>query len=325
MDRIITLLSDYSQDPAMVRLGLTVTVALGVFLFILGVSYVILVALSPARMRLRQVIGQPANSGPSAATRISERLEPLSPYLLPKKQWERTRVDAQLVHAGFRSPNALTLFYTLKTFLGVLFAAVVVTGAPVIGPLVGKQYTLLQIVVAALVLSFIGMNLPNFALNRIVARRQWRIRKGFPDALDMLVVAMEAGIGLAAAIQRVSRELRHSHTELADELGLVNAEIRAGIDRGEALRNLARRTGVEDIKIFAGMVAQTLRFGTSIAETLRIFADDFRDKRTQQAEEQAAKIGTKMIFPLVVCFFPAFFVVAVGPAVIKIVEVFGRL
>lgn len=326
MDQIITLLSDYSQDPDALRFGLTATVAVGVFLFIVGISYLVFLAFSPARQRLQQVVGHQDHGAASATvSRIGERLEPLTPYLLPKKEWERTRVDAQLVHGGFRSTHALTFFYTIKTFLGVLFAAGVVLGAPFIGELLGKQYSLMQIVIAALFLSFLGMTLPNFILNRIVERRQWKVRRGFPDALDMLVVAMEAGIGLAASIQRVSRELRHSHPELADELSLVNAEIRAGVDRGEALRNLATRTGVEDIKVFAGMVAQTLRFGTSIAETLRTFADDFRDKRMQQAEEQAAKIGTKMIFPLVLCFFPAFFVVAVGPAVIKLIEVFSEV
>ncbi len=322
MEQIFRLLSDYSQDPNTLQWGMTVAVGLGVFLFIMGISYVMFVSFSPARIRLRQVVGHHA---PSAATRIGQKLEPLSPYLLPKKGWERTKTDAQLIHGGFRSPQALTLFYTLKTVLGVSFAAMVVVGAPFVGQLMGKQYSMMQIVSTALFLSFIGMTLPNFFLNRIVERRKWKIRKGFPDALDMLVVAIEAGVGLAAAIQRVSKELGHSHPELADELALVNAEIRAGVDRGEALRNLALRTGVEDIKTFAGIISQTLRYGTSIADTLRIFADDFRDKRMQQAEEQAAKLGTKMIFPLVTCFFPAFFVVAVGPAVLKLIVVFTRV
>lgn len=325
MDRTIAMLNEYFQDPEMIRWGLSATVAVGVFLIIIGISYVLFMVLSPARTRLRQVVGRPAENETSGAVRLGERLESLTPYLLPKNEWEKTRVDAQLVHAGFRSRQALTLFYTIKTVLGVLLAAMVVTGAPLIGELSGKHYSLIQIIAAALVSSLVGMALPNFVLNRLAQRRQRRIRKGFPDALDMLVVAMEAGIGLAAAIQRVSKELSHSHPDLAEELALVNAEIRSGIDRGEALRNMARRTGVEDIKMFSGMIAQTLRFGTSIADTLRIFSDDFRDKRMQQAEEQAAKIGTKMIFPLVTCFFPGFFVVAVGPAAIKIIEVFSTL
>lgn len=324
MDRLLLLLNEHSQDPTMMRFGLTATVALGVFLFVMGIAYVLFVTFSPARARLRRVVGESSTKGTSAIARFGNRLEPWAPYILPKKEWERTKTDAQLVHAGFRSRQALTIFYALKTFLGVVFATAVVVGAPALGQLLDKPYSLMQIGTGALLFSFIGMTLPNFILNRMVERRQQAIKKGFPDALDMLVVAMEAGIGLAAGIHRVSQELRHSHPELADELALVNAEIRAGVDRGEALRNLARRSGVEDIQVFAGMIAQTLRFGTSIADTLRIFADDFRDKRMQKAEEQAAKIGTKMIFPLVICFFPAFFVVAVGPAVIKFIEVFSR-
>lgn len=321
MDQLLRFLNSYSQDPDALQWGVTVTVGLGVFTFIVGVAYVLLVMFSPARMRLREVVGPGKTSSLSA---IGEKLEPLTPYLLPKKGWERNRTDAQLVHGGFRSEQALTLFYALKTTLGVSFAILAVFGTPLAGELLGKQYSMMQIVTATLVMCFVGMTLPNFVLNRIVERRQWKIRKGFPDALDMLVVAMEAGIGLAAAIDRVSKELGHSHRELADELALVNAEIRAGVDRGEALKNLAMRTGVEDIKSFSGIIAQTLRYGTSIADTLRVFSEDFRDKRMQQAEEQAAKLGTKMIFPLVLCFFPAFFVVAVGPAILKLIVVFGR-
>lgn len=308
----------------MMRWGLTATVGLAVFLAIVGVAYVIYTIFSPGRARIRSVVGNTAAHEQSAVSRIGESLEPLSPYILPSKEWERTKSDAMLVHAGYRSPQALTVFYAIKTILGILCAVIVVVGAPILGQVMSKQFSLMQIGFGALLFSFIGMTLPNIILQHLVERRQAIIRRGFPDALDMLVVGMEAGVGLAAAIQRVSQELRYSHPELAEELALVNAEIRAGVDRGETIRNLAQRTGVEDIRVFAGMVSQTLRFGTSIADTLRNFAEDFRDKRMQKAEEEAAKIGTKMIFPLVLCFFPSFFVVAVGPAVLKIIEVFSR-
>lgn len=306
------------------RWGLTATVAIGVFLFMIGISYLLLVAFGAKRARLRRVIGDSARDT-STAARISERLQPLSPYVLPKKEWERTKTEAQLVHAGLRSPQALTVFYAIKTFLGVGLALLAVTIGPMMGPILEKQFSLLEIIIGALLLSFVGMTLPNLVLNRLVLRRQRSIKKAFPDALDMLVVAMEAGIGIAAAIERVSKEFGQSHPQLADELALVNAEIRAGVDRGAALRNLAQRTGVDDVKVFAGLIAQTLRFGTSIADTLRVFSEDFRDKRTQAAEEEAAKIGTKMIFPLVLCFFPSFFVVAVGPAVMKVMRAFTGL
>ena len=167
--------------------------------------------------------------------------------------------------------------------------------------------------------------LPNLVLNHLVERRQKRLRDAFPDALDMLVVCVEAGLGLSASIQRVAEELRFSHPELGAELALVTAEMRAGVDRESALKGLAARTGLEDIHGLVSLLLQTLKFGTSIADTLRVYAEEFRDKRMQRAEEKAAKIGTKLIFPLVFCLFPAFFVVAIGPAVIRFVEVFRIL
>ena len=141
----------------------------------------------------------------------------------------------------------------------------------------------------------------------------------------MLVVCVESGLGLSAALQRVSDELAVSHPELAGELAIVNAEMRAGVERETALRNFANRTGLEDVRGLVGLMIQTLRFGTSIAEALRVYSEEFRDKRMQRAEEQAAKIGTKLIFPLVLCLFPGFFVVAIGPAVIRIIDVFDQL
>ena len=146
---------------------------------------------------------------------------------------------------------------------------------------------------------------------------------GFPDALDLLVVCVESGLGLAAAIQRVADELGVSHPELAFELATVNAEIRVGVQREQALRNLADRTGLEDIRGLVGLLVQTMRFGTGIADTLRVYSEEFRDKRTQKAEEQAAKMGTKLVFPLVLFMFPIFFIVAIGPAVLRIIDAFS--
>ena len=141
----------------------------------------------------------------------------------------------------------------------------------------------------------------------------------------MLVVCVEAGLGMSQAIQRVADELTVSHPELATELALVNAEIRAGVDRVVALKNLADRTGLDDIKGLVSLLVQTLRFGTSVAESLRVYSEEFRDRRMQRAEEEAAKMGTKLIFPLVLFMFPGFFVIAVGPAVVGLISVFSSL
>jgi tight adherence protein C len=136
---------------------------------------------------------------------------------------------------------------------------------------------------------------------------------------------VESGLGLGPAIQRVAEEINVSHPELSMDLAMVNAEMRAGMQREEALRNLADRTGLPDIRGLVGLLVQSMRFGTSVADALRIYSEEFRDKRMQAAEEQAAKIGTRMIFPLVLCMFPVFFIVAVGPAALRIIDAFSTL
>jgi tight adherence protein C len=167
----------------------------------------------------------------------------------------------------------------------------------------------------------VGYVFPGFLLARIAKRRQHRIRLSLPDALDLLVVSVEAGLGLDQAIQRVADELAFAHPELAEELRLINLELRAGKARSDALHNLAERTGVDDVASLVAMLVQTDRFGTSVAQSLRVHSDTLRTKRRQRAEEAAAKTGVKMVFPLVFCIFPAIWVVTIGPAVIKFVQV----
>jgi tight adherence protein C len=166
-----------------------------------------------------------------------------------------------------------------------------------------------------------GYLLPGMVLARLAKRRQHRIRLSLADALDLLVVSVEAGLGLDQALMRVATELSAAYPDLADELKLVNLELRAGKARSEALRNLADRTGVDDLSSLVTMLIQTDKFGTSIAQSLRVYSDTLRTKRRQRAEEAAAKTGVKMVFPLVFCIFPAVWVVTIGPAAIKIIRV----
>ena len=175
-------------------------------------------------------------------------------------------------------------------------------------------------VIFAMIAAGVGMFTPNLVLSRLIDRRTKALRNGFPDALDLLVVCVESGLGLAAAIQRVADELDVSHPELAFELSTVNAEIRAGRPREQALRNLADRTGLPDIRGLVGLLVQTMRFGTGVSDALRVYSEEFRDKRMQRAEEQAAKMGTTLLFPLVLCMFPVFFIIAIGPAVLRILD-----
>jgi tight adherence protein C len=165
-----------------------------------------------------------------------------------------------------------------------------------------------------------GYILPDFILSTRVRARQERIQLALPDALDLLVVCVEAGLGLDQAILKTSEELRVTHPDICDELNLVNLELRAGKPRKEALKNLADRTGVEDINGLVSMLIQTDKFGTSIAQSLRVHSDSLRTKRRQRAEEKAHKVSVKLVFPLVFLIFPAMFVVILGPGAIKIIN-----
>jgi tight adherence protein C len=303
-------------------LVLLVTVGAAACLFAYGLSLLIGGATDPVRRRLASMVAATAQKAekPQQALDLGWFVKPLAKYVLPKSSTERDSALTQLIQAGYRSPEALRNFYGIKAVLAISFPIVLliaVRWAP--------QLDTTTIVFFAVLLAFIGVRLPDYALGHLRAKRIKRLRNGLPDALDLLVVCVESGLGLTPAIERVARELEFSHTELAQELSLVNAEMRAGVERAVALRNLASRTGVDDINGLVGLLVQTIRFGTSVAEALRVYSEEFRDKRMQKAEEQAAKIGTKMIFPLVLCLFPSFFIVAIGPAVLRIIAAFKQM
>ena len=228
----------------------------------------------------------------------------------PKPSRELGKLKERLIFAGYRGPEALTVFFGIR--LGLAIALFVIGTSPFV-----PRSSLL----AGLAGAVLGYLLPSMALGRMAQRRQHRIRLSLPDALDLLVVSVEAGLGLDQAIQRVGDELAFAHPELSGELRLINLELRAGKGRAEALRNLAERTGVDDLSSLAAMLIQTDKFGTSVARSLRVHSDTLRTKRRQRAEEAAAKTGVKMVFPLVLCIFPAIWVVTIGPAAIKFVEV----
>jgi len=311
-------MSEFFGNPNNQRLLIVVGAALIAFLFAVGVMQLVGMMSDPARRRLGEMAPE-RKAGRGAAAFVAW-VQRASSYVLPKSGSEKQNIQRQLIHAGFRSNNALVAFYGIKTCLGGGLVLIVLIAAQWL-----PQLTSSSVFFYAMSAAGLGMIGPNIVLRRLVESRQKRLRNGFPDALDMLVVCVEAGLGLTAAIQRVSDELRFSHPELAAELALVNAETRAGVEREAALKNLTERTGLDDVRGLVGLLIQTLRFGTSIADTLRVYSEEFRDKRMQKAEELAAKIGTKLIFPLVFCLFPSFFVVAIGPAVLRLIEVFSQL
>jgi tight adherence protein C len=229
---------------------------------------------------------------------------------IPRSPSEMGKLQRRLVTAGYRGFDAIAVFFGIRIATALLMF--VVFGTPIL---------FRPNLMVALGACGLGYVLPGFLLGRMAKRRQHRIRLGLPDALDLLVVSVEAGLGLDQAIQRVSDELAFAHKDLSDELRLINLELRAGKGRGEALHNLAERIDVDDVTSLVAMLVQTDKFGTSVARSLRVHSDTLRTKRRQRAEEAAAKTGVKMVFPLVLCIFPAIWVVTIGPAAIKFVQV----
>lgn len=227
---------------------------------------------------------------------------------VPSTQGSRTRL--MMLRAGYRSPEALLAMQGAMVILPALFLGIVYFSG------FYRQNPVLILLAAAIA----GYLLPEMWLLWRVARRQHRLRMALPDGLDLLVICVEAGLGLDQALMRVSQELRITHRELSDELQLVNLEMRVGKSRIDALRELATRTGLDDIKSLVGMLVQTERFGTSVAQSLRVHSDDLRTRRRQRAEEMSAKTTVKMVPPLVFFIFPALMVVILGPAVITLVR-----
>jgi len=323
MEYLLELLGSFIEDETQLRIVFLTLTALSMFLFAGGLAFLLTGVTDPVRRRLASITatsgGQARNDQQRKVT-LEKVLEPASKYVLPKKEWEKSRISALLVHAGYRSSSALTTFYGLKTILAVV-CPIVVLFATRFFPDLSNQHIFFLAVLAA----FIGVTGPNIFLNRKVESRKRLLRSGFPDVLDLLVICVESGLGLVAAIQRVANDLDVSHPELSEELALVGAETRMGVQRMDALKNLASRTGLEEIHSLVVLLDQSARFGTSIADALRVYAEEFRDKRMQKAEEEAAKIGTKLIFPLTACLWPSFFLVAIGPAIVRILQAFGSI
>ena len=270
---------------------------------------------APEKRRLRAIAEPATASGRLVADdRLIDTPDPALARLsklLPKSPKEMTKLQRTLVRAGFVSPHAVIVYSVAEIALPVLlfFATVLVLGFSA-----GLVY--------ALILGVVGYLAPGFYVSYQTRERQRLIRNGLPDALDLLTVCVEAGSGLDQAVSKAGEELRVSHPELAAELTMVTTEIRAGKSRLDAFRNFSRRTGVEDVRSLVSMLIQTDRFGTSIAEALRVHADTSRTKRRQLAEERAGKIGVKLVFQLALCLFPALYVVCFGPVVVRIYRAF---
>lgn len=316
LNDLLALLEELLTDPATARLGFAVMLGLAAFTLMVSIMLLVAGLADPLRRRLKRLEADDTNKtgGPS----LLGWMAPLGEYFVPSEQEEKAKATLRLRQAGIRSPTALRTFIGAKLALAVVLPGIIL--AVILPAFRLELITLLLFGVSAAIAGYL---LPTFWLERATRRRMRALRRGLPDALDLLVVCSEAGLGLGQGIQRVAQELEISHPELSDELVLFNMQTRAGMDSREALRDMEERTGVDDIRGLVTTLLQTMRFGTSIAATLRIFAFELRDKRTQQAEELAAKVSTKMLFPLVFFVFPSFFLVVLGPPLLGAVAALG--
>jgi len=233
---------------------------------------------------------------------------------VPQSPKDVTVMRRRLIRAGIRNENALKLLYGAKAAMGIILP--LIAGSMVAGSATDPGNKI-GVILAAVGIGFFG---PNEYIRRMAAKRQHEIARGLPNALDLLVVCVESGLGLDQAILQVSKELEHAHPEISEEFGFVNLELKAGKRRVEALRNLAERTGVDDLKKLVAVLIQADRFGTGVAQSLRGHSEFMRVQTRQVAEEKAAKLGVKLIFPIFFCILPSLFVVTVGPIAMKIIR-----
>ena len=234
--------------------------------------------------------------------------------ILPASPKDVSVMQRRLIRAGYRGPNAMTMLYGSKVLFGALLPLVMMLAVSGSSADPGNK------VMAILASGAVGFFGPNEFINFKARSRQKQVRRGLPNALDLLVVCVESGLGLDQAILQVAKELEHAHPEISEEFGLVNLELKAGKRRPEALRNMAERTAVDDLKKLVAVLIQADRFGTGIAQSLRGHADYMRVQARQIAEEKAAKLGVKLVFPIFFCILPSLFVVTVGPVVVRIMR-----
>ena len=293
------------------------------FVATMGVIVALFYAVSPGEVsiatRLARIAGiaAPVQEEATFADRQKERvrdtLANVGKLLPPPNTDKASRVQLLMIRAGYRSPEAVMAMRGVKIIFPILLLAAMYFSR-------AYQFNVFLVPVVTVVLGFM---IPDMWLTWRVSVRQHKLRKALPDALDLLVICVEAGLGLDQAFMKVAQDMKISHPGLSEELQMVNMQMRIGKTRIDALRELAQRTGLDDIKTLVAMLIQTERFGTSIAQSLRVYSDDMRLKRRQRAEEMSAKTSVKMVPPLVFFIFPALMVVILGPAVITMMRTLG--
>ncbi|MNZ51265.1 Bacterial type II secretion system protein F domain protein [compost metagenome] len=320
MDYLLGLFSRVTGNEELARLLFVGAIGASTILAVVTVALLLLGLQDPVQRRLALIKRGGAVSGQEAPGNLQLLLERVGQRFGSAESTKASATQMLLIHAGYRSTSAVQMYWAARLLLPLVLIGVALLVLPLISGLSLALGMLLVLLVAG-----IGWLVPALYVSKRKQLRQARLRAAFPDALDLMVVCVESGLALPTTIERVAEEMAVSQIELAEELALVNAQIRAGVTSTEALKQLAERTGLEDVQGLVSLLAQSIRFGTSVADTLRIYADEFRDRRTQAAEEMGAKIGTKLIFPLIFCLWPSFFLVAIGPAMIGVFRAFGKM
>jgi tight adherence protein C len=308
-------------------LFITLSIFVCVTLGVMGLYWIMFRPTSAATERLKQMGNDSPGmvAAPSVIAEDSAAVEFAGRVAAPISRWaptsasEARNLHKKLMQAGHRSDSAPIIYRALQLTSMAGFPGIVAFVCAILGKPLSSA--IIWIVGAFL----FGFMLPRFILNRMVSNRQLRVRWGLADALDLMVVSIEAGLGLNAALVRVGDELKDVHPDISEEFALTNLEIRVGRERDEALRNLSERTGVDDLRSLVAMLIQADRFGTSIARAVRVYADSLRTKRRQRAEQAAQKAAVKLLFPLSCFLFPTLFIAILGPAAINLIDTFGKM
>jgi len=272
-----------------------------------------------ARLRGLGAETPPAKDWHGLGQRLVSGLPLLGTALLPKQEAERSQLRNRLIQAGFYNPQTVLVFVGAKMLLFSLGIAVGLLGAFLVGLSVPRA------MLVGLLACGVGLVAPGFWLSWKIARRQTILRRSLPDALDMLVLCLEGGLSLNAAIQRITGELQSVHPLLAAEMSIVLREMLLGLSAGDGLRKLGQRADLEEVRSLAAVLQQSERYGASVVKALRIYSDTLRQQRHQRVEERAQKAAVKILFPTLLCIFPAIFVVILGPAVYQIKAIFARM
>lgn len=275
-----------------------------------------------ARVVGRDLINRRVRNALGAAklTRFDNVIDSISKLSLPEAGWQDSSIRLRFIRAGLHNPNAPRYFYAIKSFLTLILPGLLLLGLSIFGQAVPVAAKFSYVVLCAAS----GYYLPDMFIRSRTASRLQEMQQALPDLIDLLVICTESGLGMDAAINRVARDAAGTSVTLAEEFYLTSLEIRAGAGRTAALKNMALRTNLEDLNGFVSMLVQADKFGTSLAESLRIQSDLMRVKRMQRAEEIAAKVPVKMLLPLIFFIFPALMIVLIGPAFLQIGEVFGK-